>query len=127
MTRYRPSARWLGALSLTTALIGTAVPGPAMAAAVKLHVSCYTNPETVTIRNNTGQAITILKVGSTYQPREFEPFTVNKQLNAGASITYQTGSLASTKILSHEFIFANGASLDKVRVKTSIGTFKRAC
>ena len=72
-----------------------ASPAPVASAAVSgvvVTVACRSNPERLTIKNNRSRAITITKVGSTYQPRTSEPFTVNKVLGAGKSITYRFGT-----------------------------------
>lgn len=100
--------------------------GVADAAAVGLSVSCYSNPERTTIRNNTSHGITVYTVGSTYRPYSYEPFHVNKHLNAGAKITYQTGSAAFSHVLTHTYIYNNNG-LDGAKVTTSAGTFKRHC
>ena len=91
-----------------------------------ISLSCYTSPERTTIHNGTSHAITIDSVGSTYKPRSNEPFSVDKHLSAGASITYQTGSGAKHNVLTHQSIYDNNGK-DGARVKTSIGTFKKHC
>lgn len=108
---------------LTVAGLGAQV---ADAASISIGVSCYSNPELTTIRNYSGHGITIRSVGSTYHPYSFEPFYVYKHLNAGDSITYQTGRAAYRHVLSHDYIYNNNG-LDGVRVRTSIGKFTRHC
>ncbi len=74
---------------------------------VSVTVSCRSNPEKVTIRNNRAGAITITSVGSTYQPRSGEPYHVNKRLDSGRSITYRFGTGAGANKLTNQFIFDN--------------------
>lgn len=108
-------------------LLAVGLPGSASAASVGIQLSCYSNPERTTIRNNTNKAFTILRIRSTYQPQDFEPFVLNRTLAPGTSVTYQTGQAASRRVLTRNFIYYNNNELDGVRVKTSIGIFIRAC
>ncbi|HVM29939.1 MAG TPA: hypothetical protein VM305_04120 [Candidatus Limnocylindrales bacterium] len=93
---------------------------------VGIRLGCYSNPETTRIKNNTAKTITIYRVGSTYQPYSYEPFTVNKRLLPGTAITYQTGRAATRNVLTRNYIY-NDNGRDGVRVATSIGTFTKSC
>jgi len=115
---------------LAAALFVLPVAGsPAVAASspVKITLACYSNPEKTTIKNVSTHSLTVKTVGSTYKPYSFEPFTVNKVLAAGKSVTYQTGSKAKgANELSHDYIYNNNGS-DGARVTTSAGTFTKHC
>ena len=128
MTRRRPSAfRLIPAAALAAMLAVGAIPGMALSAGVAIKLSCYSNPERTTITNNTGSAITIQTVGSTYMPNVTEPFHVNRVLTPGATITYQSGTHATRHVLTQSFIYYNNDELDGTSVKTSVGTFTKRC
>ena len=63
---------------------------------VRIALNCVGNPETTKVTNRTSVAITIESVGSRYQPRSNEPFSVGTTLGAGKSYTYQSGPAAAT-------------------------------
>jgi hypothetical protein len=107
-------------------LIG-ANPVTALGATVGIKLTCYGNPERTAITNNTRHTITIQTVGSTYRPNVTEPFHVNRLLNPGATITYQSGRGATRHVLTRSFIFYNNDERDGVKVRTSIGTFTKHC
>lgn len=97
------------------------------AGGVAITVRCYSNPEKVTIKNNRGSAIRVTKVGSTYQPYSYEPFSVSKRIAPGKSVTFKAGNAASgANVLTGNYIF-NDNGRDGVRVVTSVGTFKKDC
>ena len=119
-------------LAALLALAGIAAPLPGIAtadaaASVKITLKCYSNPEKTTITNNGTVSFKVQKVGSTYHPYSSEPFSVNKTLAPGQSVTYQTGSHASgaTK-LTNNYIYVNSGQ-DGVRVITSVGPFTKHC
>lgn len=96
------------------------------AGGVAVAVRCYSNPETTKITNNTSVSIRVTRVGSTYQPYSYEPFRLNKALAPGQSITYQTGSRATSNALTHNYIYVDSGQ-DGVRVVTSAGTITKRC
>ena len=98
----------------------------AAATTVKISLSCYGHPEKTTIKNTGATAFKIKTVGSTYRPYSFEPFTVNKTLSPGKSITYQTGYSASSNVLTHDYIY-NDNGQDGARVATTVGTYTKHC
>lgn len=70
------------------------------------------NPETTRVANATPNAsVTVVTVGSLYQPYNNEPFAVNRTLSASGGATYQTGAAAS----------------EGARIVTSAGTVTRCC
>jgi hypothetical protein len=103
-----------------------AAASPVTPASVTAFVQCSGNPERATITNNTGSAITIYSVGSTYQPRSGEPYYVNKTLKAHKSFTHESGTAATTHVLTHQFLY-NDDVRDRVRFKTSVGKIVDHC
>lgn len=130
MTSISSAARRIGlALTLASALLGVTASVTVVQAAtsVKIALRCYSNPEKVTITNTGTTTFTVKKVGSTYQPYSYEPFSVSKTLAPGQSVTYQTGSAASgSNKLTGTYIF-NDNGLDGVRVKTNLNTYSKRC
>lgn len=114
------------ALALAAPMLAGAPPSVGAAAAVKVTLSCYGNPEKTTIKNNSSASITVRKVGSTYQPYSYEPITVNKRLAPGAAVTYQTGHGAVRNVLTRNYIYNNNGR-DGAKVVTTIGTFTKRC
>jgi hypothetical protein len=102
---------------------------------ITLAISCYTNPELTTITNNTDQLLPLgsVKLGSLYQPRNDEPFTLGNTsvLNPGASITYQSGSgstpTSTSPGLSSEPIYNNEAAGEGAILTTPYGTLTVLC
>jgi hypothetical protein len=94
---------------------------------VTISVKCYSNPEKLTVKNNGTQSIKLTKVSSAYQLTVAEPFSMNKTLAPGASITFQFGRAASgpTKLYGNYVFNDNGR--DGGRVVTSVGTFTKSC
>jgi hypothetical protein len=120
---------WLGAL-LSLALVVPAAPGVQAASGLSLSLDCYSSRERITIKNPRTTTVTIRTIGSLYKPYSNEPFTVNRKLAAGKSVTYYTGSGASatsSMTLTRRNIFNNSVSTEGVRVTSSIGTFSRRC
>jgi hypothetical protein len=120
---------WLGAL-LSLALVLPAAPGVQAASGLSLSLDCYSSRERITIKNPRTTTVTIRTIGSLYKPYSNEPFTVNRKLAAGKSVTYYTGSGASatsSMTLTRRNIFNNSVSTEGVRVTSSIGTFSRRC
>ena len=112
-------------LLLTLAPAGPGAPPAEAGSGVAVRVSCFSNPETTKITNNTGASIKVRTVGSTYQPYSYEPFSVGKTLAPGASVTYQTGRAAFKNVLSRNYIYNDKG--DKARVVTTVGTFTKTC
>lgn len=112
-------------LLITLAPAGPGAPAAEAGSSVGVRVSCFSNPETTRITNNTGGSIKIKTVGSTYQPYSYEPFWVGKTLAPGASVTYQTGRAAFKNVLSRNYIYNDKG--DKARVVTTVGTFTKTC
>ncbi len=126
--------RMLGAiLALAIGAIGLPFVGPSTAdAATGLTVTldCYSSRERVTIKNTRSATVTIKTVGSLYKPRSNEPFTVNRKLAAGKSVSYYTGSGASASsayTLTRQSIFNNDVASEGVRVTSSVGIFSKRC
>ena len=93
----------------------------------KVTLRCYSNPEKVTITNTGTTTFAVKKVGSTYQPYSYEPFSVSKTLAPGQSVTYQTGSAASgANKLTGTYIF-NDNGLDGVKVRTNLAIYTKRC
>jgi len=115
------------ALSSTLLALTATVAVVDAGTSAKITLRCYSNPEKVTITNTGTTSFTVKKVGSTYQPYSYEPFSVSKTLAPGQSVTYQTGSAASgANKLTGTYIF-NDNGLDGVRVKTNVTTYTKHC
>lgn len=106
----------------------TRTPTPAASTFVTVTVNCKSNPERITIRNNGNSAIMIKTIGSLYQPRTGEPFTVNQTLSAGKGINYYAGPAATSHVLTTNYILNNDVTTrDGVKVVTSAGSVSTRC
>ena len=117
------------ALTLAALRAGLAPPHADAAGAVKVAVSCYSNPETVKVRNDGRSTVTIEAVGSLYRPYADEPIATRKSLAPGKGATFQTGSAASGRLaLTQRYIFNNDAgTAEDAEVLTSAGRFTDRC
>ncbi len=98
--------------------------------ALTITLDCFSSREKTTIRNNRSTTVTIRTVGSLYKPYSNEPFSVNRKLAAGKSVTYYTGSGASYSVstaLTRRNIYNNAVSSEGARVTSSVGTFAKRC
>jgi hypothetical protein len=119
----------------TVVVVGALVPAatiggdlqPSAVSRLRVSLDCSSTPERVTIKNNRGGAIKILKIGSTYRPRNGEPFYVGKRLAPGRRVTYTFGRGRGPNRLTRQFIFTNSASTEGVRVRTNKGTITKRC
>lgn len=123
-----------GILALSVIAVGMPFVGPSEAdaatAALTVTVDCYATRERTTIRNNRATTVTIKTIGSLYKPRSSEPFTVNRKLSAGKSVSYYTGSgasAASAYTLTRQSIYTNDVAAEGARVTSSVGTFTKRC
>jgi hypothetical protein len=119
-------------LALMAAGLPALLPGSADAATPALTVTldCYSSRERTTIKNNRSATVTIRTVGSLYKPYSNEPFSVNRKLAAGKSVTFYTGSGASyssSTTLTRRNIYNNTVSTEGVRVTSSAGSFSKRC
>lgn len=126
------SARALFATALLAGATWTpAAPSvDAATPALTITLDCYSSREKTTIRNNRSTTVTIRTVGSLYKPYSNEPFSVNRKLAAGKSVTYYTGSGASYSVsttLTQRNIYNNTVSSEGARVTSSVGTFAKRC
>ena len=97
-------------------------PAEAVTPALTVTVACKATPETTRVKNNRNRSITIKKVGSIYQPYSDEPFTVNRKLGGGRSITFESGSGADRNVLTGRYIYNNDVGTQEgVRVTTASG------
>ena len=98
-------------------------PAEAVTPALTITVACKAAPETTRVKNNRNTAITINTVGSIYQPRSNEPFTVNRRLGGGRSITFESGYDADQNVLTRQYIYNNDVGTQEgARVMTASGT-----
>lgn len=116
------------AFALTTNVEGIS-PRPAEAASgVKVTVNCTGNPEVTRVANNTNGRITVKTVGSIHQPRSNEPFRVNRTLQRGKTITFESGQAANQNTLTRAYIYDNDVGRSEgARVRTSKGGFVDRC
>lgn len=122
------------ALASTVVLSGiaplaTAAPAEAASNAnIIVTVKCKSNPETLKITNKRSGSITVIKVGSTYQPRSGEPYSVYRTLKPGKSVTYRFGTKRGSNKLTNQFIFNDTSSREKAKVWISgRGTITKKC
>ena len=127
--RALPAALLALALAGPALGVGLASPGADAAGAVKVTVDCYSNPETVKVRNDGRSTVTIEAVGSLYRPYADEPIATRKSLAPGKGATFQTGSAASGRLaLTQRYIFNNDAgTAEGAEVLTSAGRFTDRC
>lgn len=123
-----------GILALSVVGLGMPFVGPsgtdAATAALTVTLDCDASRERTTIRNNRSATVTIRTVGSLYKPRSNEPFTVNRKLAAGKTVSFYTGSGASASsayTLTRQAIYNNDVSTEGARVTSSVGTFSKRC
>jgi hypothetical protein len=109
-------------------VVSLAVVAPAEAAAkISITLRCTSTPERTTIRNLSTKTVTIKTIGSLYNPRSSEPFTVNYVLGAGKAVTFQSGPNTTGHTLTHLTIYNDTNSAEGVRVTTNVGTFTKKC
>jgi hypothetical protein len=99
------------------------------APAVTVNVNCTSNPETTRVKNSTNRSIKINTIGSIYRPYSYEPFVVNRMLQPGKAIAFESGSEANgTNRLTTAHIYNNDVgSKEGARVKTFVGIFIDKC
>lgn len=116
------------AFTLTTDMKGLSARSAEAASAVKVAVNCRSTPETTRVTNNTNRRIVVKKVGSIYQPRDNEPFTVKVSVRPGKAVAFQSGSGARGRVLTGQYIYENDVGrTEGARVVTSIGRFVDRC
>ena len=123
---HRPFLLAVAAVLLAAAPTAS-LPSQALAGSgLRVVVNCYSNPETVKVTNVSSGSITITRVGSIYQPNTSEPYSKTRTLGAGSSITFKSGTAASSSssnTLTRAYIFNNDVgSTEGARVTTSTGT-----
>ncbi len=95
---------------------------------LRIWVSCTTRPETIKFKNTASGPITVRSVTTLYARHTFEPFTVNRVLRGGESLTFQAGPGARGTILTRSEIFTDSAgATDGVTVRSSVGTIAIHC
>jgi hypothetical protein len=98
-------------------------PAEAVTPTLTVTVACKATPEVTRVENNRNRNIKIWKVGSIYQPRSNEPFTVNRTLGANRTIRFESGSGADQNVLTRQYIYNNDVgSQEGARVTTASGT-----
>ena len=97
-------------------------PAQARPPSLTVTVACNATPEITRVENNRNRRITIKQVGSIYQPRSNEPFTVNRTLRANRTIRFESGSDADQNVLTRQYIYDNEiGSKEGARVTTASG------
>ena len=97
-------------------------PAQARPPALTVTVACKATPEITRVENNRNRRITIKQVGSIYQPRSNEPFTVNRTLRANRTIRFESGFDANQNVLTRQYIYNNDVgSKEGARVTTASG------
>jgi hypothetical protein len=111
------------------ALPVTPTPTPKQVA-LKVTVSCRTNPETIRIDNVGATEATLISIGSILSPTSREPISISRKLGAGKTVIYRSGSGATSgTVLTTSFILDDtGYEREGARVRTSSGqTFTDMC
>lgn len=98
-------------------------------AALTVTVGCTSNPETTRIHNNRPYSILVTTVGSIYDVTTSEPYSVQRWLAPGATVTFQSGAAATSNALTTRYIYNNNVgSTEGARVTTQFyGTFVDRC
>jgi hypothetical protein len=100
----------------------------ATAYGVTVNVACRTNPEITFVRNNRNSRITIRSVGSIYQPRDNEPFIIDRRLRPDRAVRFESGAAADMNVLTRQYIYNNDVGRQEgARVRTSVGTIVDRC
>ncbi|MBX3072039.1 MAG: SH3 domain-containing protein [Thermomicrobiales bacterium] len=110
--------------------LGMTTPTPvASTSNITIALNCSANPERITITNNNASAITIISIGTLYDPLPIEPFVLDQALGAGGSRTYLAGSQASGqfRLTSSHILTDSAGSNEGVTVVTSAGTVTKRC
>ncbi len=79
-------------------------------------VDCFSDPETVTVENTGSTPFVVDSITSLNDPRENEPFDVSVEVEAGESVTFESGETADANVLVNQFIFDNEADDEGVEV-----------
>jgi lipoprotein-anchoring transpeptidase ErfK/SrfK len=126
--KFGGTTGWVVTNYITHLSMATATP-PASTGKITIALNCTTNPERIAITNDNTSAITIISIGTLYQPGSNEPFTLNQSLGAKQTRTYLSGSQASgTYRLTTSAILTDSAGTSEgVRVVTSAGTVTKNC
>jgi lipoprotein-anchoring transpeptidase ErfK/SrfK len=104
-----------------------AKPKPSL---LSVTIVCNGAPEKTIIKNVGLGPVTLATLRTTYGALGIEPFTLNRVLNPGSEITYQSGAnTTSTNRLTTQQIYTEGAGThESVVVQVSTGkTFWKAC
>jgi lipoprotein-anchoring transpeptidase ErfK/SrfK len=93
-------------------------------------ITCNTAPENTTITNIGEGPVTLDKLWTSYKPLSSEPLTLNKVLNPGSSITYQSGAntTSTNRLETHQIYTESAGTHEVVTVQvTTSKTFSKAC
>ena len=97
-------------------------PAQARPPSLTVTVACNATPEITRVENNRNRRKTIKQVGSIYQPRSKEPFTLNRTLRANRTIRFESGFEANQNVLTRQYIYNNDVgSKEGARVTTASG------
>ena len=119
----------LASLGVTVFVSGRAT-GQTPVQVITVTVSCYTNPELVTVINATSSTIVLQNVGSVFEPEDAEPFTLNRAIPSGGNVMLHSHSAASPgapNTLTRQELFDDHASSEGVRVLTNQGQLTVLC
>jgi hypothetical protein len=137
-------ARWIAAVIAAVALwpsialplapFASTATGAATGS-ISLAISCFSSPERSTITNNTDQILPLgqVRLGSLYQPRAGEPYTLGNTsvLLPGQAITFQTGPNSEpgpdSPRLTDAAIYSNDAASEGARLETPYGILTVLC
>ncbi len=98
--------------------------------AVRVSLSCFTNPERTTVTNVSDSTVTVMSVTSIFDSEGEESFEVSTTLSPGESVTYESDYNADSNVLTSDYIYSDSYSLrddQGARVKTSVGTYSARC
>jgi hypothetical protein len=95
---------------------------------VWVELDCTSDPEKTTVTNRTEGKITVRKIASVYQPGAGEPKVVDRALEPGKSITFESGPTATNDVLLNRHMYKNAAgSQEGAIVYTSVGRSSARC
>ena len=127
----RPTGQGTGNASGQGAIESQQERSSASGAPIQIALDCDSTPEVVRVTNRLNRALTVRTISSLYAPRQGEePYSVNRQLQAGATGAFRFGrDISGPNVLSNNYIFNSEVPPrdEGVIVGTSVGRFLFRC
>ena len=96
---------------------------------IDIALDCTGNPETTRIDNTGDAQIKIISIESIVDKQAGEPYLVDRNLGAGKTVIYRSGSGATYgTVLTTNYMYTNSAyDSEGVRITTSVGVIEKRC